>query len=118
MLFFRIFLFAIIFVVGAYTFPVVMDYGLLSLFPNFFGEIRQLSWQGQFNLDFFTFLLLSGFWLVWRNQFSPLGFVLGLGGVLLGAPYLALYLDRPQFSRHSTAAFRTALHTLPAIAGY
>jgi hypothetical protein len=45
MLFFRIFLFAIIFVVGAYTFPVVMDYGLLSLFPNFFGEIRQLSWQ-------------------------------------------------------------------------
>ena len=92
MLFFRIFLFAIIFVVGAYTFPVVMDYGLLSLFPNFFGEIRQLSWQGQFNLDFFTFLLLSGFWLVWRNQFSPLGFALGLGGVLLGAPYLALYL--------------------------
>ena len=89
--FFRIFLLAIIFVVGAYTFPVVMDYGLLSLFPNFFEEIGQLNWQGQFNLDFFTFLLLSGFWLVWRNQFSPLGFVLGLGGVLLGAPYLALY---------------------------
>ena len=85
MLFFRIFLLAIIFVVGVYTFPVVMDYGLLSLFPNFFGEIGQLNWQGQFNLDFFTFLLLSGFWLVWRNQFSPLGFVLGLGGVLLGA---------------------------------
>ena len=92
MLFFRMFLLAIIFVVGVYTFPVVMDYGLLSLFPNFFGEIGQLNWQGQFNLDFFTFLLLSGFWLVWRNQFSPLGFVLGLGGVLLGAPYLALYL--------------------------
>ena len=33
---FRIFLLAIIFVVGVYTFPVVMDYGLLSLFPNFF----------------------------------------------------------------------------------
>ena len=27
-------------------------------------------------------------------------------------------LNRSQFSRHSTAAFRTALHTLPAIAGY
>ena len=27
-------------------------------------------------------------------------------------------VNRPQFSRHSTAAFRTALHTLPAIAGY
>ena len=59
MLFFRIFLLAIIFVVGVYTFPVVMDYGLLSLFPNFFGEIGQLNWQGQFNLDFFTFQLLS-----------------------------------------------------------
>ena len=92
MLFFRIFLLAIIFVVGVYTFPVVMNYGLLSLFPNFFGEIGQLNWQGQFNLDFFTFLLLSGFWLMWRNQFSSLGFVLGIGGVLLGAPYLALYL--------------------------
>ena len=92
MLFFRIFLFAIIFVVGAYTFPVMMDYGLLSLFPSFFSEISKLNWQGQFNLDFFTFLLLSGFWLVWRNQFSPLGFLLGFGGVLLGAPYLALYL--------------------------
>ena len=27
-------------------------------------------------------------------------------------------LNRPQFSRHSTAAFRTALHTLSAIANY
>ena len=27
-------------------------------------------------------------------------------------------LNRPQFSRHSTAAFRAALHTLPAISGY
>ena len=77
MLFFRMFLLAIIFVVGVYTFPVVMDYGLLSLFPNFRRDWA-IELAGQFNLDFFTFLLLSGFWLVWRNQFSPLGFVLGI----------------------------------------
>ena len=67
-----------------------MDYGLLSLFPNFFGEITiELAGAIQFRP---SPSLLSGFWLVWRNQFSPLGFVLGIGGVLLGAPYLALYL--------------------------
>ena len=92
MLLFRLFLFAIIFIVVAYTLPVVMDYGLMSLFPHFFGEMSQLNWQGQFNLDFFAFLLLSGFWIAWRNQFSSLGFLLGFGGVLLGAPYLAFYL--------------------------
>ena len=89
---FRIFLFAIIFVVGAYTLPVVMDYGLLALLPNFFGEMAHFNWQGQFNLDFFMFLLLSGLWIAWRNQFSLAGVLLGIGGVLLGAPYLAAYL--------------------------
>ena len=49
MLFFRIFLFAIIFVVGAYTFPVVMDHGLLSLFPNFFERLG--NWTSQTLLD-------------------------------------------------------------------
>ena len=33
-------------------------------------------------------------------------------------PIGKVIMNRPQFSRHSTAAFRTALHTLPAIAGY
>jgi len=107
MLFFRIFLFAIIFVVGAYTFPVMMDYGLLSLFPSFFGEISKLNWQGQFNLDFFTFLLLSGFWIAWRNQFSLLGVLLGIGGVFLGAPYLAAYLLYLSF--HAKADFSAML---------
>ena len=36
----------------------------------------------------FAIWLLAGV----EESFSPLGFVLGLGGVLLGAPYLALYL--------------------------
>ena len=89
---FRVFLFGIIAVVGVYTAPVLIGHGILVLLPEFFGEMSQFNWQGQFNLDFFMFLLLSGFWMAWRNQFSLAGVLLGVGGVLLGAPYLAAYL--------------------------
>ena len=51
-----------------------------------------MNWQGQFNLDFFMFLLMSGSWIAWRNRFSPSGIGLGIGGVFLGAPYLTAYL--------------------------
>jgi len=89
---FRAFLLLIILVVVAYTLPVVQAEGLLVLFPTFFGEIGNLSWQGQFNLDFLAFLLLSGLWTAWRNKFSLKGNLLGIGAVFLGAPYLAAYL--------------------------
>ena len=51
-----------------------------------------MSWQGQFNLDFFMFLLMSGLWIAWRHEFSPLGNLLAIGGVFFGAPYLAGYI--------------------------
>jgi len=88
----RLFLGSIIIIVGAYTAPVVTDYGLLTLLPSFFGEMSKMNWQGQFNLDFFMFLLMSGFWIAWRNRFSPTGICLGIGGIFLGAPYLSAYL--------------------------
>ena len=47
------------------------------------------------------------------NDLLPNGFPRVLGEARLNKG-----VNRPQFSRHSTAAFRTALHTLPAIAGY
>ena len=92
MLGFRFALVALILIVSAYTAPVVMEHGILVLFPSFFGVMTDMGWQGQFNLDFFMFLLLSGFWIAWRNRFSASGCLLGVGGVLLGAPYLAAYL--------------------------
>ena len=67
----KLFLGSIIIIVGVYTAPVVADYGLLTLLPSFFGEMSKMNWQGQFNLDFFMFLLMSGFWIAWRNRFSP-----------------------------------------------
>ncbi len=74
-----------------YTIVVVADHGL-GLLPIFFGDIAEMEWPGQFNLDFFGFLLLSGFWLAWRNHFSPLGLALGVLGVFGGAPVLTAYL--------------------------
>lgn len=89
---FRLFLATIALVVIAYTIPVIQSEGILVLLPTFFGEMKNFQWAGQFNLDFFTFLLLSGLWTAWRNNFSLIGNVLGIGAVVLGAPYLALYL--------------------------
>ena len=88
---FRVFLWSIFATIFVYTVVVIYDHGL-GLFGVFFGDIAEMGWPGQFNLDFMGFLLLSGFWLAWRNHFSPLGLLLGVGGVLLGAPFLTAYL--------------------------
>ncbi len=88
---FRIFLVLIFTSIAAYTSIVTARYGL-DILPIFFGDIGSLTWPGQFNLDFFCFLLLSGFWLAWRHHFSPAGLVLGIMGVFGGAPLLSAYL--------------------------
>ena len=92
MVMYRLFLAFIIATVIIYTFPVVLKFGIIDLLPSFFGEIGEMSWQGQFNLDFLMFLLMSGFWIAWRNDFTPKGITLRIGGFFLGAPYLAAYL--------------------------
>ncbi len=88
---FRLLLGAIFGVIVAYTVFVAMEHGL-GLFAVFFGDIAEAGWPGQFNLDFLGMLMLSGFWMAWRNHFTPGGLVLGVGGLLLGAPILTLYL--------------------------
>jgi hypothetical protein len=40
-----------------------------------------MSWSGQFNLDFMTFLGLSAVWVAWRHQFTR-------GGVALRTTYM------------------------------
>lgn len=92
MLAFRLLLSTVVVVVGVYTVPVVVDDGLGALFPTFFGDIAAVHWPGQFNLDFFCFLIFSGTWIAWRHRFSAGGIALGIGGVFLGAPYLGIYL--------------------------
>ena len=84
---FRALLTSMILVVLIYTGIVVATHGW-GLFPIFFGDIRAMSWPGQFNLDFSCLLVLSGLWLAWRNQFSPLGLFALVGGTPLIATYL------------------------------
>ena len=88
---FRVFLVVLLVLMAGYTIVVVANHGM-GLFPIFFGDIAALTWPGQFNADFLCFLLLSGLWLAWRNEFSPAGIALGAIGVVGGAPLLFTYL--------------------------
>lgn len=88
---FRAFLALMIVVIAVYTAIVIANHGM-GLLPTFFGDIAAMTWPGQFNLDFFCFLLLSGLWTAWRNAFSVGGLVLGLIAVFGGLPFLSAYL--------------------------
>jgi hypothetical protein len=88
---FRILLAVLWLTLLAYTAMVISTHGM-GLLPIFFGDIGQLTWPGQFNLDFFFLLILSALWTAWRNGFSPAGLGLGLVALLGGAGFLLPYL--------------------------
>lgn len=88
---FRIFLIFVFISLLAYTLVTISQHGW-NLLPVFFGDMREMTWPGQFNFDFFGFLLLSGLWVSWRNRFSGLGLVLGLFAVFGGMLFLSAYL--------------------------
>ncbi|MEO1652704.1 MAG: hypothetical protein AAFU64_04090, partial [Bacteroidota bacterium] len=88
---FRILL--IIFILGIFSYTSVTIYHFgLNLFAVFFGDMGAMTWAGQFNLDFLSFLLLAGLWVAWRNDFSAFGVIFGLLVCLGGMPLLASYL--------------------------
>lgn len=91
MMIFRTLLVAILATIVLYTMVVVANHGL-TLFPIFFGDIAEMGWPGQFNLDFLGFLVLSACWTAWRNHFSPAGLGLGVLAFFFGAPFLTTYL--------------------------
>ena len=74
-----------------YTFYTITQEGL-TLFSVFFGDLKSLSWSGQFNLDFLTYLILSSLWVAWRHGFSGQGLMLALCASVLGMCFLAPYL--------------------------
>lgn len=88
---FRAFLALVLLTVGTYTGLVIARHGL-NLFPVFFGDMGELTWRGQFNLDFMCVLAFSGLWVAYRHRFSAVGLVLGLGAFFGGAPFLSAYL--------------------------
>ena len=94
----RLFLFAALAAIVIYTAQVVITHGF-DLITPFFGDMAAMSWPGQFNLDFMTFLLLSALWVAWRHQFSPAGLALAaiasVGGMLFLSIYLLINSFRP-----------------------
>ena len=93
---FRLFLVAVIATVGAYTTVTIANHGM-GLYPIFFGDIAEMAWPGQFNLDFLFFLIFSGFWVAWRHEFSVAGLVLGFSGRRMATrPWLS---HRPSFAQ-------------------
>lgn len=91
MLAFRLFLLACLVVIVGYTGVTIAGHGW-NLLPVFFGDMAAMGWPGQFNLDFFCFLLLSGLWVAWRGGFRPAALALGLLAVFGGMLFLSLYL--------------------------
>jgi hypothetical protein len=91
MLGFRVFMVAIFLSLVAYTAVTISNHGW-NLLPVFFGDMRAMTWPGQFNFDFMSFLLLSGLWVSWRHKFSLAGIALGAVAVFGGMLFLSLYL--------------------------
>ena len=88
---FQLLLIALWLVLAGYTGVVIARHGL-DLLPIFFGDMAAMGWPGQFNLDFFCFLLLSGLWVSWRGRFRPAALGLGLLAVFGGMLFLSVYL--------------------------
>jgi|688.fasta_scaffold1852417_1 hypothetical protein len=74
-----------------YTFLVFQKEGA-DLFSVFTNNLLSLNWSGQFNLDFMCYLILSGFWIIWRNKYSSKSIPLGLAAMVLGIVLFAPYI--------------------------
>ena len=74
-----------------YTLMAVGNEGV-NLFASTLPAVPQFGWQGQFHLDFVTYLMLSGLWIAWRHEFSGAGIALAIGASLIGIMFFAVYL--------------------------
>jgi len=64
-----------------YTLAVIPQHGI-NLLPVFLGDVFAVNWSGQFNLDFASYLLLSGLWVAWRGGFSRVSRATRLTGLV------------------------------------
>ena len=88
---FRILLFALVAVIAIFTLLAVLNDGL-DLVTPFLTPIFARTWQGQFNVDFSLYLVLSGVWMAWRGGFTGGSITLGVLAPMLGMLFLAPYL--------------------------
>ena len=65
-----------------------------------FGDILDLNWRSQFDVDFVIHLLLLATWISWREGFSLKGHVYGFLSIVMGGmfsfPYIlyAIYMGK------------------------
>ena len=94
---FRYALIAMTVLIVAFTVAAIANGGI-NLITPFMTPILALSWQGQFNIDFACYLVLSGIWMAWRGGFSKGSIALGVLapplGILFFAPYLIYLVSR------------------------
>ena len=88
---FRLFLLACLLGLASYTGGIIAQYGM-NFLPVFFTDISDMTWRGQFNVDFTCFLALSALWVSWRHQFSAAGLALGVAAFFGGMLFLSIYL--------------------------
>lgn len=88
---FRLFLIACLIAITAYTSVTIANHGV-NLLPVFFGDMAEMAWPGQFNLDFMCFLALSAIWVAWRHQLTAAGLALGVVAFFGGMLFLSIYL--------------------------
>jgi hypothetical protein len=88
---FRLAIAAYVAILLGYTAIVIANHGM-GLLPIFFGDIAKMEWPGQFNLDFMGFILLTAFWVAWRNGFTLGGLALALLVPAGGIGFTGLYL--------------------------
>jgi hypothetical protein len=88
---FRTLLVAMTALIAAFTLGAIADGGL-DLITPFVTPILTVTWQGQFNVDFACYLVLSGVWMAWRGGFTRASIALGVLAPPLGIFFLAPYL--------------------------
>ena len=58
----------------------------------YFGDLLELDWRSQFNIDFLIHLFLLATWISWREGFTAKGFVFGFLSIFLGGMFGFPYL--------------------------
>ncbi len=88
---FRLFLIFSSVVIFVITFIVLTANGVN--WPSvFFGDILDLNWRSQFNVDFLIHLFLLATWIAWREGFTPKSYIFGFLSIFLGGMFGFLYI--------------------------
>lgn len=65
-------------------------------------DVQSLTWRGQFGLDFSSYLVLSGIWIMWRNKFSwssiGIATVAMIIGIIVFAPYVIYLIVKENYN--------------------